>query len=674
MSRSRPGFLVHIAALAVSLIFAVLPSASAEPPVDEPLSAEELRALEFGAQLAPKGEPDEKQEDSEPVAPNPYLANVPDPRSADYAGWNARLSQQSRQRAKSATLRAAKRQAAARRLPPAVVHDEEEPAGTVGANDSQPNAEPVSGFGTGPGESNRVRVLGELADLTPAPSTRVPGPEDNGQLSLATATLINGSGAIRTTGVLGDGPHGPPPAGDGTNDFDFYRLTSTAGRTLTVDTSGSPTGSDTYVAVYSAAGQLLATDDDGGTTGLASLLRYQLPADGAYFVLVAGYATLGRTLPQDPNNSGSGRGGGDTGDYTVLITAAEVDLDFFAFDLAAGDVIGATVTGGPTELTVYRLDGTQMVGAEDTDVASGLYPPESPLPGGGNTTFAYVAEEPGSYAVQIDGATGRYDAKVEAYRPGSETDQAETVQTVFLDFDGARVNTAIWGGPGVRELSPFSAFIAKWGLTRAQEAALVTGITTTVEENVRADLIAKGLNPALEVRVINSREEDDPFGQPNVSRVIIGGTIAQSGISTIGIAQFIDPGNYNREDSAVVLLDVLSNPTGNASLNTYLNATSDRVGFVSRAVGNVTAHEIGHLIGNFHTDNANDQLSLMDAGGLNFGNLYGVGPDGVGGTADDLDTDYTTDAYSPSEVFTGFENTLNVSAWAFVRGQGVPSP
>ena len=128
-----------------------------------------------------------------------------------------------------------------------------------------------------------------------------------------------------------------------------------------------------------------------------------------------------------------------------VITAAEVDVDFFAFDLAAGDVIGATVSGGATELTVYRLDGTQMVGAEGTDVASALYPPESPLPGGGNTTFAYVAEEPGDYAVQIDGAAGRYDAKVEAYRPGSETDQAESVQTVFLDFDGARVNTGDLG-------------------------------------------------------------------------------------------------------------------------------------------------------------------------------------------------------------------------------------
>ena len=40
--------------------------------------------------------------------------------------------------------------------------------------------------------------------------------------------------------------------------------------------------------------------------------------------------------------------------------------------------------------------------------------------------------------------------------------------------------------------------------------------------------------------------------------MIVGGTIDQSGIPTIGIAQYIDPGNYGHEDSALVLLDVLS--------------------------------------------------------------------------------------------------------------------
>ena len=81
------------------------------------------------------------------------------------------------------------------------------------------------------------------------------------------------------------------------------------------------------------------------------------------------------------------------------------------------------------------------------------------------------------------------------------------------------------------------------------------------------------------------------------------------------------------------------------------------------------AHEVGHLIGNYHTDNANDQHSLMDAGGTGFGNLFGVGPDNIGGTADDADVDFALDTFIPSEGFTGKENTLNVSAWAYTAAK-----
>ena len=88
--------------------------------------------------------------------------------------------------------------------------------------------------------------------------------------------------------------------------------------------------------------------------------------------------------------------------------------------------------------------------------------------------------------------------------------------------------------------------------------------------------------------------------------------------------------------------------------------------FVSAAVGNVIAHEVGHTIGNYHTDNADEIGNVMDSGGANFAtNLYGVGPDGIGGTADDDNVRFVTDRYSPVEGFTGLENTLNVSAWAY---------
>lgn len=118
------------------------------------------------------------------------------------------------------------------------------------------------------------------------------------------------------------------------------------------------------------------------------------------------------------------------------------------------------------------------------------------------------------------------------------------------------------------------------------------------------------------------------------------------------------------------MLDVLSGPADDeASLNHYLKPSSNRVGFVSQAIANVISHEIGHLIGNFHTDNLDAHHSLMDSGGANFQNLFGTGPDRIGGTADDEDVDFVTDTYAPAEGFGGQENTLNVAAWAFAKAR-----
>ena len=56
-------------------------------------------------------------------------------------------------------------------------------------------------------------------------------------------------------------------------------------------------------------------------------------------------------------------------------------------------------------------------------------------------------------------------------------------------------------------------------------------------------------------------------------------------------------------------------------------------------------------------------LNLMDAGG-NFQLLFGVGPDGIGGTADDPDVDFGEDLLSPFEGFTGIEDTAARTRWA----------
>lgn len=648
---------------ALALFVGIAAQGSAAEPSGEP-TGQEKRTLQAGLQLAPKGSAAARKAASH--AANPYLANVPDATAVDWAHWRNQLEAKSKQRAKGTSTQersAADRRAAGRALPSPLLHDELEPSGTSGSNDTQDAAEPLNGFGTGKKQNPRARILGQMPNLALTPTAIPAGAEDNGAIPLATDTGIGASRkAISTTGVLGDGPHGPAPAGDGSNDYDVYKLSANKGETITAATAGS--AADTIAAIYTSSGELVAANDDVSyPVDLTSRVAYDAPAAGTYYVLIGGFAL--NPLPADPNDSGSGAGGADTGDYKLTVSSAVVDKDYYAVKLRKGDVLGGSVTGAAGRLVVHHVNGEQRHGSEQD--ASSLYPPTSPLPAGGNAVISYVAEESGWYAVSVESGVGQYDATVEVYRPGSETDKKQ--QTIFLDFDGGRINTAVWGGPGVRDLSPFSAFIAKWGLPRSTENELIDRIVRIVTENLKKDLIAKGLNPDVAVKIRNSRDHADPYGKENVSRVIIGGTIAESGINTIGIAQYIDPGNFGHEDNGLVLLDVLSNPAGASSINTYLTDASDRVAFVSQVVANVTSHEVGHFIGNYHVDQFNELHNLMDQGG-NPRMMFGVGPDNVGGTADDVDVDFGEDVYNPNEGFTGIEDTLNVSAWAFTKPRG----
>ena len=68
-----------------------------------------------------------------------------------------------------------------------------------------------------------------------------------------------------------------------------------------------------------------------------------------------------------------------------------------------------------------------------------------------------------------------------------------------------------------------------------------------------------------------------------MSRLIIGGTISEAGVETIGISQSIDPGNFDTADTALILLDEVSGTVdeqGAATMNAYLTSRSDRVRFV----------------------------------------------------------------------------------------------
>jgi hypothetical protein len=582
---------------------------------------------------------------------NPFVGLLPDPGKADVAYWRAVMKSGAKKRA---IAKAGKVKPAAAPL----LVDEQEPDQTRGGNDTQATAQLIRPFGSAAGKRPAARILGTLAE-GPQPTSFAPSIEDDGAIPLAAGVgLTRPETQSRTTGTIGDGPHGS--TGDGKGDFDFYTLTAAkAGQQFDVDIDTEAASAvDTVVAVWDAAGNALAVNDDDGQT-FDSRLSFRLPAAGDYFVSVAGFGPS--PLPNDPFDSGSGDGVGSEGAYTVTFGLDAQDVDYYSVDLRAGDVLGGSVTGGGTELTVYDPSRRERIGSRQD--ASFIYPASSPLPGGGNAVFAHVADVTGRHAIAVTGGTGNYDITLEVYRPGAESLAKTAMQTIFLDFDGARVNTGIFGGPGVRQLSPFRAFLGRWGLTAAQEGAVGDRIVKTVTENLRRDFGAKG----VAVRVVDGRHHKDPFGQPNVSRVVVGGTIAESGIPTIGIAQSIDPGNFETEETALVLLDVLSDPAAdyedpNPSLNAYLTPQSDRVGFVGQAVGNVVSHEAGHFLGSFHVDQFDTVLNLMDQGG-NFPLLYGVGPDGVGGTADDWDVDFGEDAYNPGEGYTGVEDTAANTKW-----------
>lgn len=591
---------------------------------------------------------------------DPFRGLLASTAGVDYPAWQRHALGLARARAQRADLEGVKAAASGGgRVSPPISYTEAEPAGSTGANETFATGETITGFGVS-GTSNRAVVSGQLADTRPAvrPSLRVP--EDNGSIPKANDTGLRGGAAIRLPGMIGDGPHGSK--GDGSGDFDWFRIGARPGETITADLTGSRV--PCFAMITDARGNVLSVGMSFGADNFpVTTARFLTAKGGTFFIFIEGMSSW----QNDPFDSGSGSGVGEEGRYLLTVGSYTADRDTYLVRLAKGDVLGASLSGAAHTLGVQQSNLSYMTKTTDADL-SGSYPPSSPLPGGGNAAVAYVAERDAVYAVTVENGVGRYDLDLEVYRPGPETDGSAAVQTVVLDFDGATVDPGKFGGtPGSVKVSPLSAFLTKWGLKASDLPALTDKITQTVTENLRDDVIARGGNPRVALKIVNGQRAADTFGQPNVAKAVVGGTVAQLGLDTVGISEFIDPGNFSQEDQAIILLDHLSSPAidGDASLNTYLKPGSNRVAFVGTAIGNVVSHEIGHLIGNYHTDNNNQTTSLMDAGGAGFWRLFGTGPDKVGGNADDTDTDLVTDRFMPDEPFLGFENTLNVAAWGF---------
>ena len=83
---------------------------------------------------------------------------------------------------------------------------------------------------------------------------------------------------------------------------------------------------------------------------------------------------------------------------------------------------------------------------------------------------------------------------------------------------------------------------------------------------------------------------------------------------------------------------------------------------IGRGVGEVVAHEAGHYLGNFHTDQFNEMPNIMDQGGNLEQSILGLGPDGIFGTDDDTNVMFVRDEFVPAEGLLGQEDSTTTTA------------
>jgi hypothetical protein len=607
-------------------------------------------------------------------APNPYLAFLPAGAEPHWEYWQRRLGVEAMVRRDGLPVKVAS----------PIVQVETEPPAARGQNDHPGVAEPVDGFGSAPAQVPAATLSGTVLP----PSLALPAfGEPDGAIPLAASLTLAQGERVTVPGFIGDGAFGS--GGTGSGDFDVVAISGRARQRidLRVRAMGPGPTLDPAVHVYDASGGGVAFGDDtirGGFYVSSDVeMTFVLPLDGTYFFAVGGQdhnLFLGLRDPFDPS---SGPGVTSEGSYE-LIVASDLplyrDADYFGVRLQAGDVVGAVVSGGDVRLSLARGDGELLVSSRSDLTA--LYPPSSGLPGGGDAAVAYVADRDGTYAVGVAAvdplADGAYTVQLEVLRPPLAAGGEGVHQVLFLDFDGALVEPwTFGGGPSAPVLlSPLADFLPRWGLGPESEDVVIDEILATVAENLVDDVRLLGANGdypssgvpgefVLELR--NSRDHPDPG--PGAARVVIGGSIEELGLETIGLAGDIDPGNVDAAGFAVVLLDLLSDPGPSAN---SLNDVERAPGFapttlVGRALGAIAAHEAGHLFGNFHTARDTGPATIMDRGGRLLA-LLGIGEDEVLGTADDEDVDLEPDTYEPLEGFLGVENTRDVVAFGLPAG------
>jgi hypothetical protein len=389
-------------------------------------------------------------------------------------------------------------------------------------------------------------------------------------------------------------------------------------------------------------------------------------------------------------NLGTGPGQDDTIDLigNIGFVASQTfppsftaDIDSFAFDLRAGDILDVAVQGAAGEYTVFNPDGSFWYGVDG--IQSFGYPADSPLQNNGNAAYAQVVPEDGRYFVTLAPVTTgtSYTVGLRAYRPSIESTPIGTQQIMYVDFDGGYYQNGIYDDgsgipqPGIVRIPGLRESLPLLGIQNIDDAAYNRIIDLTMAETKRmygalgvngsaGDFVNTGIPGDFGITILNSRDDPDPGNSdPLVTRVLIGGTSADSEgtVNPFGRSSTIDIGNFSMDDTVVGLLEgvlatVAAIPTSpNSSI---VDVLGDFLAFL-------VTHEAGHSFGMRHTGTLmspapfppNLTANIMDEGPPDFGQILGLGGDGIFGTPDDIDVNFVTDIYSYNEGLFGFNQT-----------------
>lgn len=283
------------------------------------------------------------------------------------------------------------------------------------------------------------------------------------------------------------------------------------------------------------------------------------------------FASAGRLILNDAGGA----------NISGAITQGKVDV----YDLGPcdpGDRIQVTIRAAANSLldptaALFNADGHLLTVNDDVDLSAGRLESVIDFVVAVATTHCYLAATRSFFTPD----PGNYEGTVNITKGGA-VPQAQ-MQTLVLDFRGGLVSI-----PGIpeRTLDPFDA-----ADINAAYAGMTDFIKAGIISTVRQDFQGTGLV------IITS--DDNPAPAPgSFSTLYFGGFNA----SAFGIAEDVDHENMNLCDDGLIFTNNFSDPF----------RPQPSTSGIATAIGNVAAHEAGHLLGLEHVA---DITALMDTTG-----------------------------------------------------------